>query len=211
MMSFYEAMQEVLQRPEYDILTGRAIDYQQILIDALINAIINFFEGFEGSYGNTPNYNLEVITYIFIAVAVLLLLIIIAGIAYVLLKSRGRNAAEELSVASIFDDVANKRFTLDDLLRLSREYADKKQFRDAVRHHYVAVLVDLHNKKTIQVNKSKTNAQLIRELTSVSSQLSAPFVAIVDAFHDTWFGMKALDEHQYLIFTANAEVILHEK
>jgi len=211
MTPFYEAMREVLQRPRYDILTGRAIDYQQVIMDALRRAVINFLEKIFQHDPEAPAYNLEFITYTFIVVTTLLLLGTIVGIIYIFLKHRGQGAAEALSVASLFDDIANRRFTLDDLLHLSHEYAKKGQFRDAVRHHYIAVLVDLHNKKTIRVDKSKTNAQLIRELTLAAPALSDSFVSVVDVFHDVWFGRKAVDENRYYHYKTNAEELLHEK
>jgi len=212
MTSFYEAMHEVLQRPQYDILTGRAIDYRQIIIDALNRTLINLLEQlFSNMPDYSPEYNLGAITNIFIVVTALLLLGAVIGIVYFILKRTGKNAAKEISLASVFDDISNKRFTLGDLLKLSRKYAEKNQFRDAVRHHYIAVLVALHDKQTIQVDKSKTNAQLTRELALAAPTLSDPFISIVDVFQETWFGRRSVDANQYHHFTVNAEEILHEK
>ena len=211
MTPFYEAMQEVLQRPQYDILTGRALDYRQIIIDAVNQAIIRLLEGLFLRVPDSPDYNLEAITNVFIVVTALLLLGGITGIVYFVLKHRGRNAAKEVSIATIFDDISNKRFTLADLLRLSRQYAEKNQFRDAVRHYYIAVLVALHDKKTIQVDKSKTNAQLTRELALAAPSLSDPFISVVNVFQETWFGRRNVDANRYYHFTVNAEEILHEK
>ena len=211
MTPFYEALQEVLQRPQYDILTGRAIDYRQIIIDAINRTIISLLEGMSLHIPDSPDYNLGAITNVFIIVTALLLLGALTGVVYFILKRTGRNAAKEISVAAIFDDISNKRFTLGDLLRLSREYAEKKQFRFAVRHYYIAVLVALHDKKTIQVDKSKTNAQLTRELALAAPALSDPFISVVNVFQEAWFGKKEINVSQYYSFTACAEEILHEK
>jgi len=211
MTPFYQAMQEVLQKPQYDILTGRSVDYRQLIADAINHAIINFLEQLFLRMPDAPEYNLGAITNVFIIATALLLLGAMIGIVYIILKYKGQNAAKEMSLAAVFDDISNKRFTLGDLLRLSREYAEKNQFRDAVRHYYIAVLVALHDKKTIQVDKSKTNAQLTRELALAAPILSDPFVSVVNVFQETWFGRRSVDASQYHHFTVNAEEILHEK
>jgi len=209
MSSFNEAMQEVLVRPEYNVLTGRSIDYQQVIMEALGRAFLTLFERFQFNMPDPSGYNLRTITIVFIVVSALILFGVIMAAVYVLLRNRGRSKSQ--SVSEIFDDIAHKRFSLTELLRLSKEYAADKNFRDAVRHHYIAVLVALDDKKTIQVDKSKTNAQLAWELSQVSPALSGTFVSVVDVFQQTWFGKKDVNEDQYHYFAANVEEILHEK
>ena len=208
MSSFYEAMQEVLSRPQYDILTGRAVDHQQLIMEALGRAIMGLFERVRLNMPYSPNYNLEALIFIFVIVAALLLLAVSMGVTYILLKRRGRRDDTAASVAAIFDDIENKRFSLSDLLRTSREYAEKNQLRDAVRYYYIAVLVSLDDKRTIRVDKSKTNAQLTKELVLAAPALSEPFVSVVDVFHEAWFGLKGVDEDRYRRFTVNVEEIL---
>ena len=210
MSSFYEAMHDVLERSEYDILTGRAIDYQQIIMEALGRAIISLLEGIQLSTPESPVYNLEAIIYIFIITAVLLLLGALTGVIYIILKRRGQKVTNEASISAIFDDIANKRFTLSDLLRLTREYAEKNQLRDAIRYHYIAVLVVLDDKRIIRVDKSKTNAQLTQELTLAAPALSDSFISVVDVFQQSWFGKRQVDEAKYRDFTAEAEEIFRE-
>lgn len=208
MNPFYEAMQEVLERPQYDILTGRAVDYQQMIMEAIGRAIISLLEQVNLSMPDSASYNLQAITFIFVVIAALLLLAASMGITYFLLKRMGRKAKQEASVSALFDDIAHQRFTLSDLLRISREFEEKRQFRDAVRHHYIAVLVALNDKHAIQVDRSKTNAQLLKELASTAPALNESFVSVVDVFHSTWFGKKDIEEEAYRRFAACAEDFL---
>jgi len=206
MNPFNEAMHEVLQRPQYDILTGRAVDYQRVIFEAIGRAIADLLSRIDIDLPG--GYNLQLITTVFIVVLALLLLGASIGLAYILLKRAGKKAQQELGVSALFDDIANKRFSLADLLRLSKEFEEKRQFRDAVRHHYIAVLVSLDDKRTIRVDKSKTNAQLARELADAAPALAGSFVSVVDVFHQTWFGMKVLGEDDYRSFAKSAEVLL---
>lgn len=211
MSYFYEAMQEVLAGPKYDILTGRAIDYQQILMEALGRALISLLEQVRFNIPDTRDYNLEAITYIFVVVAFILLLGASAGVIYIILKRMGRRSKQKSAVTAIFEDIAHKRFTLPELLRLSRDCANKNQLRDAIRYCYIAVLVALDDKQTIKVDKSKTNAQLSQELALAAPTLTGPFISVVDVFQQTWFGFKAVDEIKYHKFSQDVEEILNEK
>jgi len=208
MNPFDQAMHEVLQRSQYDILTGRAIDYQRVIMEAMGRAIVSLLERVNVSMPGATAY--DSVTIIFITVAIVLLLATVMGIVYLLLKHRGQKERQEASVSALFDDIANKKFSLADLLRISREYEDKRQFRDAIRHNYIAVLVALNEKRTIQVDKSKTNAQLSQELEMAAPGLYGAFVPLVEVFHQTWFGRKHIEEENYRRFAAYAEEILHE-
>lgn len=208
MSPFETAMQEVLEGPRYDILTGRAIDYQQVIMEAIGRALISLLERIYLNMPDSPAYNLELITLIFVIVAALVLLGASTGLAYFFLRRRGRRATSEAATQALFDDIAQGRFSLSELLRLSREYEEKRQFRDAVRHSYIAVLVALDEKRTISVDKSKTNAQLARELNQAAPGLHSPFVAVVDMFHQSWFGLKTVEEEGYYSFRSKTEELL---
>ena len=211
MGDFYQAMQEVLQRPRYDVLTGRAVDYQQLIreallsvVEAVFDAFINFLRRLNFAVPNAPNYNLQAITTVFLIVTGALLALALFGAVYFLMKRHGRAAKEKASLSNIFDDIANKRFSLADLLKISEEHAKNGQYREAIRHRYIAVLVILNDKQIIRVEKSKTNAQLSSELHSASPALAQSFDNVVDTFHRSWFGLKPVD---YQDFILNAEKV----
>lgn len=203
-------MQEVLYWPQYDILTGRAIDYQQVLMEALGRAILNLLERINFNMPASGDYNLQAITTAFIIAAALLLLAASMAITYTLLtrKSRRAKRAADYFSKAVFEDISNKRFTLSDLLRIKEEYAQNDQFRDAVRYYYIAVLVALNDKKTIEVDKSKTNDQLAQDIKDAAPALFEPFTSVIDVFQRTWFGMKGMDEERYSRFAASAEKLL---
>lgn len=208
MIPFDEAMYEVLARPKYDILTGRAVDYQQIIMEALGRAIIGLLDRVQLNVPDPGAYDLRAMTYVFVIVAAILLLGVAMGLTYIILKRRARRARQNSDISAIFEDIANKQYTLPQLLKKSREFADANQLREAVRCYYIAVLVSLENKRTIKVDKSKTNAQLIEEIAQKAPALSSYFALVVDLFQQSWFGFKPVDEDGYRKFTANAEEIL---
>jgi len=209
-MGFNEAMQEVLELPKYDILTGRAVDYQQIITDALVNALINIISRINLSLNDSPEYNLQLILNFFIVIAALIFLGAAIGIVYILLKLRARKN-HELGVTEIFENVENKRYTLSDLLRHSVKYAEMREYRKAIRHKYIAILVKLNDNNTIQVNKSKTNYRLSNELSVAAPDLSESFGIVVNMFHASWFGKQDVCEEDFNFFSKAAEELLHAK
>lgn len=209
-LGFYEAMQEVLQRPAYDVLTGRTVDYQRVILDAIGRAIINILERIHIRTPEDTAYNVEFFALIFVITAAVLLLATAIGVAYYIIKQKNKNAERQV-ISSIFDDVANKNITLPQLLNDAKQYADTNQFREAVRCYYTAVLISLNDKRTIRVNKSKTNAQLVSELYEVAPALYEPFAEVVETFQQAWFGRKYVSDDRYKIFVARAEGVLDEK
>ena len=213
MTSFYDAMQEVLNRPQYDILTGRSVDYQQLITEALGRAAISLLERVRLHMPDSPDYNIDALIFVFIVAAALLLLATSMGATYLYLKHRKRRGRWDdvsSSVAAIFDDIENKRFSLSDLIRTSQEYAKNNQLRDAVRYYYIAVLVSLDDNRTIYVEKSKTNAQLAQELAAAAPDLFGPFTAVINIFHEAWFGQKSIDDNKYYNFVSCVEEIIGE-
>ncbi|MCL1988470.1 MAG: hypothetical protein FWG64_10965 [Firmicutes bacterium] len=212
MIQFNEAMHEVLQQPRYDMLTGRLVNYQEIIVNAIVNFIIFLIESLFPNIGlpDGGNYNADTIITIFVIVGMLILFgIIVATLSFVM-KSRAKKLVNS-DISEIFDSIAKEKFSLTDLIKLSKDYASQKDFRHAARYYYIAVLVSLNDNKTLKIDKSKTNFQLKREIATVAPNLSDSFVTIVDIFQKSWFGRKPLDDIQYTNFAANVEELLSEK
>ena len=209
MSYFYDAMNEVLSRPHYDILTGRAVDHQQMIMEAIGRAVVGLIEQLQLNIPEYTEYNTDTLILIFAAVSALLLFGIAAWAVFIILRRRRKKTENTAHVSAIFDEIENKRYSLHDLIKASKQLAEKSQYRDAVRLKYIAVLVSLNEKRTIKVNKSKTNAQLARELGIAAPDLYNHFVAVADSFHKAWFGFKKIDEDKYTRFSFNAEGILN--
>ena len=211
MGDFYQAMQEVLQRPRYDILTGRSTDYQQLIRDTMLSVAESAFDAFidllrrlDFNVPDAPNYNVQAIANVFLIVTGALLALALFGAVYFFIKRRSK-AVSEASMASLFDDIANKRFSLSDLLKTSEEHAKNEQYREAIRYRYIAVLVALNDKRIIRVEKSKTNAQLSTELRAAAPTLAEPFDNTVDTFQKSWFGLKAVDYQDFILNVEKVE------
>jgi len=208
MNQFYDAMHEVLQGSQYDILTGRATDWQQVITEAIEDALIAFFSQFDNFYWSTSqnqDYNLDAMIMAFRIVAIILLIAAVVGGIYWFLRRKRQAVRPSGNVADWFDDISQRKLSFYDLVRKSKECAANGEFRGAIRHRYLAVLVALHESNAIQVDKSKTNAQLAHELQKARPQLATPFGGVVEVFQQAWFGRKPLDEETWLNYQQFAE------
>jgi hypothetical protein len=90
-----------------------------------------------------------------------------------------------------------KQATMESLFEDARRFAARGEFREALRHDYIAVLYSLHSRNLITLRDFKTNGQLEREVKNNADELHADFKVLVNAFNYTWFGNKAIDAAIY--------------
>jgi hypothetical protein len=205
MRTFDAAMREVLKQPKYDVLTGRAVDYREVILDALGRFVVGLLDRLNWLDADAADYNLSFFAYAFIGVAVALTLLTVAAVVYFTLRHKRKRRRQTETVAEWFGDIAEKRLSLDALLEHARVYAEQGEYREAVRHRYIALLIVLHERQWIRVDKSKTNAQLSIEMWGTRPGQSDMFDEVIDVFHRTWFGHKWMDDARYQRFVKRAE------
>ncbi len=193
-MTFEQAVNDVLQQRKYDLLMGHMLDFRE----AFQNALWNFFENLFGKINikmpDMPEYNISVITNIFILFTVLLIIFII----YLIVCTKNKKIINtSKSMEEIFHELKENKLTFEDLIRLSRDYADKKQHRESVRYIYIALLWLFNTKNILSIDLYKTNSQLKRELSASRPQFSEKFAIIVETFNTVWFGHKQISSDSY--------------
>lgn len=205
MNPFDDAMREVLSQSRYDRLTGRALDLKQIVSDALMRILEFILKRLRFNLPDMGGFRTDIYVYVFIAVGVLLL-VVITGITLRLLARRRKAAVHDLS--DLFEELAQKQYTVDELLRLSQAREKVENLREAVRFRYIAVLVGLNERQVIFIEKSKTNAVLLAELNAAEPALAPVFSDVVDTFHHAWFGYKPVAAERYTEFLKNTDDLL---
>jgi len=78
-------------------------------------------------------------------------------------------------------------------------YEQAKDYRSAVRYHFLFVLKKLSDKKLILWNPEKTNKDYIAELKS-SDLFKKEFSDLSYIFDYVWYGEFSIDEHSYTKF-----------
>jgi len=197
-MSFYDAKNEVLQTSRYDVLTGRRINLREVISEWIRDALYRFFSqlNFNVPQGGL-NYDLNILSITFVVIGVIL--VVVAGIVlYRTLRNARKPELHDLS--DIFEELAQKNYTVNELLKLSDNAEDR---RLSVRYRYIATLLALNEQQIIEIKPSATNALILRQIKETSPALLPLFECTADAFHRAWFGYKNISDPAFDNF-ANA-------
>lgn len=207
MSPFENALRETLAQPKYNQLTGRSIDFKEILADAARRIIAFLLDNLRIDLPEASGINTDIILYVFAILAVIVLLAAV-GVTVRIIHRRRKNTGSDLS--DIFEEIRHKHYTVEELLQLSRQRAEDENLREAVRFRFIAALMGLHDTQILRIEKSKTNAQLQAELSVAAPALSIPFSKTVEDFHWAWFGSKTIGAERYARFVEQTNLLLSQ-
>jgi len=196
-INFYDAMNEVLARRRYDRLMGRNWSPWET-IDNAIDALpspppvqMNRTQGIT-SLGT-----------IFIIVGAIIVAIVVIVLILNYLNNR---VVKEYDLSDIFEELAQRNYTVQELVHLSQTAKDK---RLAIRYRYIAALLSLNERDIIHISPSATNATILNELMdSPFSSLSSAFSHTADVFHLSWFGFKDITDQGFFDFANSVSLLI---
>lgn len=87
------------------------------------------------------------------------------------------------------------------------EYADKGQFRLAVRYLYISMLLYLNESNIIKIDKSKTNKQYLNEIRINDADKFDLAHAFTDEFNRSWYGNRELDKERFEYWHRNYNLL----
>jgi len=204
-MTFYEAMNEVLQTSRYDWLTGRRADVRASMMEWVNDVLTDFLSNLNFNFNFEPSeaeYDLSILSISFIAVGIIIA--IVAGIV-IYRTLRNTSKAEHHDLSDIFEELTKKNYTVTELIKLS-DNADTRRL--SIRYRYIAALLFLNEKNIIEIKPSATNAVILRQIKETSPTLIPQFECMAEAFHLTWFGYKDINDSAYENFTNAVNSIL---
>jgi len=201
-MTFEESMNEVLESPRYDFLTGRRRDIREVIAEMIDSILDSLFGNLGWDIPDPVSENTAVIATVFSVVA----LIIISVAAFVLIRAFLRmRIPKRHTLSDIFEEL--RTHTVAELLELSRSAPNR---RTAVRYKYIAAILHLNENNIIVIEPSATNAIILKQIKNSAPQLSNHFSQIADAFHLTWFGHKNFSDENFEKFNdAVGAVVKH--
>lgn len=204
-MTFYDAMHEVLQRRRYDVLTGRRTDFGQAFIDWLERAITRLFDriDFTAFYGTGIGDGLNTVAMVFAVVGIII--IVAAGIMLFRTFYDRSNKSESYDLSDIFEELAKKKYSVDELLNLSQSAHDR---RISVRYRYIAALLALDEKQIIRIRPSATNRLILQEIKTAAPEFESSFFKTADVFHSSWFGYKTVTDETFKSFADAVNVLV---
>jgi len=208
-MTFDGAMYEILQMPRYDRLMGRSLDFRQVIFEWIERLLDWIFSRLSFVFPDIPDINTGAVATIFVIVGGIV--VVVAGLILMRSIIRARTL-EEYDLHDIFEELADKKYTVADLINLSENAPNR---RIGVRYRYIAVLLALNERQIIRIEPSATNAIILRQIKDSAPNLSAPFSKVAEAFHRAWFGHKEVSDEAFAGFLTASDTLLkgdsHEK
>jgi len=194
-------MESILARPEYAADTGGE--------NAAIRAIREFFEWLAkflprpraGNAGGV-HWLTRLAQILVIGLAVALLLYVLKTL-YVRFSGRSRKpkTSRKREARIVLGERLEPEATATDLLSEAEALARQGDLRAAIRKAYIALLVELGDRKMISLAHHKTNRDYLNSLRSVP-QLHSRMRGLTDSFERHWYGFADATANDWQDFRA---------
>jgi hypothetical protein len=83
------------------------------------------------------------------------------------------------------------------ILAEAEKKASEGDFRGALRDIYLALLLELGNRRLLTCGAAKTNSEYLREISQKAADLEELFRALVNLFEFKWYGLENCDEEDF--------------
>lgn len=197
---------EILKRPEY----ARKVTQQS----ALERLIKQFFEWFQNLFPKPKPFSpgsaglLSQIAQVFVIVLAL------AVLAYVvklflprLLRNRTPKKKKKQEARIVLGEKLEPDQSATDLLSEAEALARRGELRAAIRKAYIALLLELGERKIISLAQYKTNRDYLRSVREVQP-LYGDVKQLTDSFEQHWYGLAHATETDWMAFRSAYEQAL---
>lgn len=149
----------------------------------------NLFETDKRAQTIDPGSIFDVVSYILIAFAVIMILyIIVSGNFTGIIRGSAKKTGVEYTV----NDIDINAIDFDALIAVA---IAEKNYRKVVRLYYLQTLKALSDKNLIEFQPDKTNADYMRELKK--TDLKPVFAKLTYVYEYVWYGHFEIDEHNF--------------
>ena len=194
-------LESILARPEYATDTEGS--------NALFRAIQDFFEWLAKFFpkpragnGSGINWITRIAQILVIGLAVAVLLYVLKTL-YVWFSGRSRQPkiGKKREARIVLGERLEPEATATDLLSEAEALARQGDLRAAIRKAYIALLVELGDRKMISLAHHKTNRDYLNSLRSVP-QLHSRMRGLTDSFERHWYGFANATPNDWQDFRA---------
>lgn len=134
-------------------------------------------------------------------------LIIIAAILIILGLKIFKLLDKSKKIRELFGTVIDVNTTPLDMMRKSKEYENNKDYRNAVKFSFIAILLKMHENNIIFLDEAKTNGEILTILENKEFYLINAFKQAVQRFNVIWYGHKDPAEDSYTLWKQNAATL----
>ncbi|MEN3326266.1 MAG: hypothetical protein V7638_1073 [Acidobacteriota bacterium] len=200
-------LESILARPEYAADTEGS--------NALIRLIRDFLEWLakflpkpRAGNGSGVNWITRIAQIVVVGLAVAVLFYVVKTL-YVWFSGRSRKpkAGKKREARIVLGERLEPEATATDLLSEAETLARQGDLRAAIRKAYIALLVELGDRKMISLAHHKTNRDYLNSLRSVP-QLHSRMRGLTDSFERHWYGFASATPNDWQDFRAGYHAAL---
>lgn len=177
----------ILDRPEY-ATRGRASSALARVLDAIARWLAKFFGRQAAIDPNRGSMITVVMQWIVIALAVGVLSYVVKLLLPRFKRRRKKKEKNKLEPRIVLGEQLTPEASAVDLLQEAEALARGGQIRAAIRKAYIALLVELGDRKIISLAHHKTNRDYLRSVRHVSD-LYPVMSTLTDSFEKHWYGL----------------------
>ena len=189
---------EILERPEY-AQKAKDQNFLRRLIDRILEWLQKLFPKPKPlSPGSAGIFSL-IAQILVIALAVVVIGYVIKLLLPRLRKSGGKKKKEKKTARIVLGETLTPDQTANDLLAEAEALARRGELRAAIRKAYIALLVELGDRKVISLAQHKTNHDYLRAVRD-NRPLYSNVKQLTDSFERHWYGLANATETDWNTF-----------
>ena len=191
-------LENILKRPEY--ATGeRGSNALFRLLQDLAKWLESLFPKRAINMGGS-NWLATVVRVVFLAIAALLIgFVLKILLTWFLERSERGTKSKKKKARIVLGEKIEPEATSTDLLSAAEMLARQGDLRAAIRKAYIALLVELGDRKLISLAQHKTNRDYLNSLRSVP-QLHSRMRGLTESFERHWYGFETANENDWQDF-----------
>jgi hypothetical protein len=198
-------LESILARPEYATHQGQSAF--QRLIEDFIRWISQFLPGpVKWSPGRSSW--ISVVAQVAVVIAALVIVLLVARILYTRFGGKERKREPKKRKARIvLGEQLKPEDTSADLLTEAEALARQGELRAAIRKAYIALLVELGDRRVITLAQHKTNRDYLNAVRS-NHMLHSNMRGLTDSFERHWYGFAEATENDWTNFRSGYRAAL---
>jgi len=207
-MSFYQAMQEALASPRYFSLQGGFDDILNVL-DNILDRIFDFLSSlFNAEFaGFGDGVDVEILSGIFIAVAVFIVLATVMFCVRLFLKRRKK---EDIYSDGIFEEFIKNKLSFDEIMARAKSYDEENNLKEASRYRYLGMIMLFSAKEIVNVTESMTGGQFELEAMRNMPSVQSGVRNTINMYYNLFFGHKSVSLEDYAAHLRAYDAVMKE-
>ena len=190
---FEEALENVLKTSKYDYLTERKIPIRERIFDFFLEILNKFFDRLNINASISAGSSSRAMESLFYILVILSILVVI----YIVLRYYFKRKKRKLIFDDIFTEFKNNKLSFNQLIELSANCELDKNYKEALRYQYIALIMILANKNIIVIPDSMTGKQLIQKVSQNAPKLLDGVESTVNTSYLLYFGKKSITREFY--------------